>query len=61
MVACCQTGDARRRKSLATVTSYTEGVLAFLRWAEAADVAPELNKASVQAFIADLLDAGAQV
>jgi site-specific recombinase XerD len=48
------------RKSAATIASYTEGVLAFLRWAEAADVNPELTKTSVQAFTADLLDAGAQ-
>src|SRR5690349_14501748 len=48
------------RKSPATVTSYTEGVLAFLRWAESAGVAPQITKQSVQAFTADLLDGGAQ-
>lgn len=48
------------RKSPATVTGYSEGVLAFLRWAEAAEVVPELTKTNVQAFIADLLDGGAQ-
>jgi site-specific recombinase XerD len=48
------------RKSPATVTSYTEGVLGFLRWSEAANVAPEITKATVQAFTADLLHAGAQ-
>jgi site-specific recombinase XerD len=47
------------RKSPATVASYTEGVLAFLRWAQTANVAPELTKTRVQAFTADLLDAGA--
>ena len=48
------------RKSPATVTSYTEGVLAFLRWSKAANVTPEITKSTVQAFTADLLDAGAQ-
>jgi site-specific recombinase XerD len=48
------------RKSPATVTSYTEGVLGFLRWTEAANVTPEITTATVQAFTADLLDAGAQ-
>ena len=48
------------RKSPATVASYTEGVLAFLRWATTTEVAPALTKTTVQAFTADLLDAGAQ-
>lgn len=48
------------RKSAATVASYTEGVLAFLRWSAATNVTPELTKTTVQAFTADLLDAGAQ-
>ena len=48
------------RKSPATIASYTEGVLAFLRWAQAAGVTPEITKTTVQAFTADLLDAGAQ-
>jgi site-specific recombinase XerD len=48
------------RKSAATVTSYTEGVLAFLRWAQTAGTVPQITKTSVQAFTADLLDAGAQ-
>jgi site-specific recombinase XerD len=48
------------RKSPATVASYTEGVLAFLRWSEAANVTPEITKTTVQAFTAALLDAGAQ-
>jgi site-specific recombinase XerD len=48
------------RKSAATITSYSEGVLAFLRWAETAGAAPELTKTNVQAFTAELLDAGAQ-
>jgi site-specific recombinase XerD len=48
------------RKSPATVSSYTEGVLAFLRWSETAGITPEITKTTVQAFTADLLEAGAQ-
>jgi site-specific recombinase XerD len=48
------------RKSPATITSYTEGVLAFLRWSELSGLKPEITKATAQAFTADLLDAGAQ-
>jgi site-specific recombinase XerD len=48
------------RKSPATITSYTEGVLAFLRWCESAGITPQITKTTVQAFTADLLDAGAQ-
>jgi site-specific recombinase XerD len=48
------------RKSAATVASYTEGILAFLRWSEAANVTPQITKTTVQAFTASLLDAGAQ-
>ena len=48
------------RKSPATVKSYAEGVLAFLRWCEATGTAPDLAKASAQAFTVALLDNGAQ-
>jgi site-specific recombinase XerD len=48
------------RKSPATVKSYTEGVLAFLRWCEATQTPAELSKTKVQAFVADILDNGAQ-
>lgn len=48
------------RKSAATIASYSEGVLAFLRWANTAGIVPQITKAAVQAFTADLLDAGAQ-
>ena len=34
--------------------------MAFLRWSETAGVTPEITKTTVQAFTADLLDAGAQ-
>jgi site-specific recombinase XerD len=48
------------RKAPATVTGYSEGVLAFLRWSAEANVTPEITKSTVQAFIADLLDGGAR-
>ena len=48
------------RKSPATIASYTEGVLAFLRWAKAAGIPVELTRTTVQKFTADLLDGGAQ-
>jgi site-specific recombinase XerD len=60
MLPSWQLAMRAERKSAATVASYTEGVLAFLRWAQAANVAPEITKTNVQAFTADLLDAGAQ-
>ena len=51
-------GGANR--SRATVALYTSGVTAFLRWCATNDVTPELTKDAVNAFITDLLDAGAQ-
>jgi len=48
------------RKSAATIATYSEGVLAFLRWAKAAGIVPQITKTAVQTFTADLLDAGAQ-
>ena len=48
------------RKSPATVKSYAEGVYAFLKWCEATGTPAELTKANGQAFVADLLDNGAQ-
>ena len=48
------------RKSAATIASYSEGVLGFLRWAKTANVTPEITKTNVQGFTAELLDNGAQ-
>ncbi|MGZ8814078.1 MAG: tyrosine-type recombinase/integrase, partial [Mycobacterium sp.] len=48
------------RKSPATVSTYTEGVLGFLRWCADTATVPELSKTKVQAFTAALLDGGAQ-
>jgi site-specific recombinase XerD len=47
------------RKSAATIASYSEGILAFLRWADAARTAAQITKTNVQCFTADLLDGGA--
>lgn len=46
------------RKSPATVKSYTDAVRAFLAWCADAGVAPALDKGTVNAFTAALLDAG---
>ena len=51
-------GGANRSK--ATVELYSGGVRAFLRWCAANAVTPELTKDAVNAFIADLLDGGAE-
>jgi site-specific recombinase XerD len=48
------------RKSPNTITSYSEGVLGFLRWCADTGTAPELSRTAVQAFTAALLDAGAE-
>jgi site-specific recombinase XerD len=47
------------RKAPATVKSYEQGVLAYLRWCESSSTPAELSKSTVQAFVADLLDSGA--
>jgi site-specific recombinase XerD len=51
------------RKSPATIRSYRDGVDTYLRWAETgANLAPVsvLTRASVQAWVASLLDGGAE-
>jgi site-specific recombinase XerD len=47
-------------RSRATIELYIGGVAAFLRWCAANSVTPELTKDAVNAFIADLLESGAQ-
>jgi site-specific recombinase XerD len=47
-------------KSDATVKAYSSGVAAFVRWCETTATEPALDKATVQAFIASLLEAGAE-
>src|ERR1700736_1953483 len=48
------------RKSPGTIKAYTDGVTAFLRWCEATGTPAELNKPTVQAFVAHLLEKGAE-
>lgn len=48
------------RKSPQTVKSYTEGVRQFLAWAAREDTPPVLDRPTVNAFVAQLLDAGAE-
>lgn len=48
------------RKSPGTIRTYVGGVTAFLRWCESTGTAPELTKQAVQAFIAHLVDTGAE-
>lgn len=46
------------RKSPQTIKSYTEGLRFYLNWCEQEDAAP-LERASIRAWVADLLDSGA--
>lgn len=48
------------RKSPQTVKSYTAGVQQFLAWWAAQDAPAVLDRATVNAFIAGMLDSGAQ-
>lgn len=49
-----------QRRSSQTVKSYTTGVRQFLAWCESAGVAPVLDRATVNAFTAAVLDSGAE-
>jgi integrase/recombinase XerD len=46
------------RKSAGTLRTYTDGVTKFFRWCDNTGRKPELTRAVVQAFLADLLDEG---
>lgn len=48
------------RKSPGTVKVYTDGVNKFLRWCEENGQQPELSRTTVQAFLSELLDDGAE-
>jgi site-specific recombinase XerD len=48
------------RLSPATVRSYGGGVRAYLRWCAATSRTPELTKVAAQAWVADMLDGGAE-
>jgi integrase/recombinase XerD len=58
----CRCGELAlraERKSPQTVKSYGDGVRRFLAWAADNNRPPVLDRATVAAFVADLLDAGA--
>lgn len=55
-----QIGLQAQRLSPNTIRNYRKGALAFLHWCEATGTEPELTKATVQAFLVDLLDQGKQ-
>src|ERR1700744_524064 len=48
------------RKSPGTIKVYSDGVNKFLRWCKAAGHPAELSRATVQGFLAALLDGGAE-
>lgn len=48
------------RKSAGTIKVYADGVKKFLRWCADTGQIAELQKTTVQAFLADLLDEGAE-
>lgn len=48
------------RKSSETMRSYANGVRLFLDWCAETDTPPKLNRATVDAFVATLLDRGAE-
>lgn len=48
------------RKSARTITTYADGMRAFLRWADETGVAPTLDPPTVNAFVGHLLDSGAE-
>jgi site-specific recombinase XerD len=50
-------GEGRSRN---TLKAYSDGVRRFLRWCEETGTEPRLNKATVNAFVAALLDGGAE-
>lgn len=60
LLASWQLALRAERKSPATVASYSEGVIGFLRWCTVTGTPAELTKANVTAFTAALLDDGAQ-
>src|SRR6476620_12739264 len=48
------------RKSPQTVKAYGDGVRRFITWAKVHDRSPDLDRPTMAAFVADLLDAGAE-
>jgi integrase/recombinase XerD len=58
MLASWELALRAERKSPQTVRAYGDGVRRFLTWAEEHDRSPDLDRPTVAAFVADLLDAG---
>lgn len=48
------------RKAPQTVKSYTDGVRQFLRWCDREGITPTLDRPTVNTFVAELLDGGAE-
>lgn len=48
------------RKSAQTVKTYTDGVKRFIEWCQRTEREPDLTRPAVNAFVADLLDEGAE-
>lgn len=48
------------RKSTQTVKTYGDGVRRFIAWCTQNDIAPDLDRRTVNAFVSGLLDAGAE-
>jgi integrase/recombinase XerD len=48
------------RKSPGTIKVYSDGIKKFLRWCEETNRPAELSRTAVQAFLADLIDDGAE-
>jgi site-specific recombinase XerD len=48
------------RKSEQTIDSYKRGVVLFIEWCQAGDLTPALDRPTVRAWVAHLLDRGAE-
>lgn len=48
------------RKAAGTIKAYRDGVVAYLRWCESNSAPAVLSRTAAQAFVADLLEAGAE-
>jgi len=48
------------RKSAQTVKTYTDGIRRFIAWSTDTDTPPNLDRKTVNHFVADLIAAGAE-
>jgi site-specific recombinase XerD len=60
LLASWQLAMRAERKAPGTIKTYSDGVNGFLRWCDSNCAMPELTKPTVQRFVADLLDSGAE-